>query len=131
MKYLFILFFCSALITACSKNNQNTNTSSNIDSQNEELDTAELEKDEMFGAVLTNDFLHEDDADLETYLITQIYPLVSTSKKVAIDKISSSDFVLTYDDAGTIKKMLIQKYYNPLTEEVLFERSDYTGQSGK
>ena len=129
MKYIFILFFCSVLIFACSKNNQNTNTSSNTDTQGEELDTAELEKDEMFGAVLTNDFLNEEDEELENYLMTQIYPLVSTSKKVTIDKISGSEYMLIYDEANNTKRMLIKKYYNPLAEEVFFERSEYTEQS--
>jgi hypothetical protein len=125
MKQLLILLFCVMMLASCSKDKENTNTS-NIESLSDDLDTAELEKDEMFGAVLTNDFLGMEDEDLETYLITQIYPLVSTSKKVTIDRASASDFVVTYDEAGYTKRMLIKKYYNPLTEEVFFERSEYT-----
>lgn len=133
MKYFSILLFCSFFIIACSKDKETTgNTNStNTESQSDELDTAELEKDEMFGAVLANDFLHEEDEDFELYLTTQIYPLMATSKKVTIDKISASTFILTYDDAGNTKKMLIKRYYNPLTEEVFFERGEYTEQSGK
>jgi hypothetical protein len=125
MKQLLILLFCVMMLASCSKDKENTNTS-NIESLSDDLDTAELEKDEMFGAVLTNDFLGMEDEDLETYLITQIYPLVSASKKVTIDRASASDFVVTYDEAGYTKRMLIKKYYNPLTEEVFFERSEYT-----
>lgn len=137
MKSILVLFFCTiifaSVFTSCSKEKEpltNTGTS-NTESQGDELDTAELEKDEMFGAVLANDFLHEEDEDFEMYLTTQIYPLMATSKKVTIDKISASIFVLTYDDAGNTKKMLIKRYYNPLTEEVFFERGEYTEQSGK
>lgn len=129
MKYLFILFICVIALASCSKDNQNTNAG-NVDSQQgEELDTAELEKDEMFGAVLTNDFLNEEDEDFQVYLTTQIYPLMATSKKVTIDKISASNYILTYDDANNTKQMLIKKFYNPLTEEVFFERSEYTEQN--
>lgn len=132
MKYIIILLFCAFALVSCSKDKESPNTNtSNIESSGDELDTAELEKDEMFGAVLTNDFLHEEDEDFEVYLTTQIYPLMVTSKKVAIDKLSASTFVLTYDEAGNAKKMLIKKYYNPLTEEVFFERSEYIEQSGK
>jgi hypothetical protein len=79
MKQLLILLFCVMMLASCSKDKENTNTS-NIESLSDDLDTAELEKDEMFGAVLTNDFLGMEDEDLETYLITQIYPLVSTER---------------------------------------------------
>lgn len=129
VKYIAILIFCVFALVSCSKDKENINTSSSNTESGEELDTAELEKDEMFGAVLTNDFLNEEDEDFQTYLTTQIYPLMATSKKVTIEKISASNYIIIYDDANNTKQMLIKKYYNPLTEEIFFERSDYTEQS--
>lgn len=88
-------------------------------------DTTSLTPAESFASGLCQDILNDDsEVDLETYLIDVIYPKVSGSTKVTLDRVSSSIFLLTYFEGGSEKHLLIQKYFNPQKSEIFFESSE-------
>ena len=91
----------------------------------EDEDTTALTPAESFASALCQDILDDDsEVDFESYLIDVVYPKVSGSTKVTLDKVSNSIFLLTYFDSSTEKHMLIQKYYNPQKTEIFFESSE-------
>jgi hypothetical protein len=127
--FLSLIIVCfSAIILAagCGKeksinNEQKQQQQMGIDDE----DTTALTPAESFAAALCQDILNDDsEVDFESYLIDVIYPKVSGSTKVTLDKVSSSIFLLTYFEGSTEKHMLIQKYYNPQKSEIFFEFSE-------
>jgi len=88
-------------------------------------DTVSLSPQESFGLTLVQDILQDDkETDLQLYLEESVYPIVSKSSKVTIDRITSSVYLLKYFDGTTEKNIYIQKFYNPQTDEIDFEKSD-------
>lgn len=117
MKYVFLIFILPLLIiSACGENNRT--------SQDESVDTVSLSPPEVFSITLTEDILNVDDEDLRYFLEEEIYPLVSKSEKVTIDRLSSSEYLLSYSTEGTFKGFLIKKYYNPVEDIVVFTKTD-------
>ncbi len=121
----------AAFIFSCGKDNsqkpvtetQRNEKSNEQSSSDEDADTV-LTPQEAFSSSLVQDILgDEDDPDLEEYLEEEIYPVVLKSQKVTIDRISSSIFLLTYDEAGARKNFFIQKFYNPRKDEFVFEKT--------
>jgi hypothetical protein len=115
------------LLLSCGKE-KNKNSAENQEvnevTQTEE-DTIPLAPQETFGLILVQDILmDEKETDLQLYLEETVYPLVSKSPKVTIDRISSSVYLLKYFDGTAEKNLYIQKYYNPLTDEIVFEKTD-------
>ena len=96
----------------------------NRSDKNDSSDTATLSSQEVFSLTLTEDILSDDDEDLKLYLEEEIYPLVSKSDKVTIDRISSSQYLISYGQDSTFRGLLIQKYYNPLTDEIGFTKTE-------
>lgn len=92
--------------------------------QDESADTTSLSPKEVFSLTLTEDILGEDDEDLRTFLEDDIYPMVSKSEKVTIDRISSSEYLLSYLQDGTLKGLLIKKFYNPVEDIVVFTKNE-------
>lgn len=93
----------------------------------EQKDTASetpMTPEESFSASLVQDILNEDDDDLQIYLEEEFYPEVSKSKKVTIDKVSSSLYILSYDADGKMKNYLLQKFYNPDKDEFIFDKKE-------
>jgi hypothetical protein len=87
----------------------------------EDDDTISLSAEEIFSTTLVEDILEAgEDEDLKLYLEEEIYPLVSNSKKVTLDRVSASLYLLMYEDNGVVKKFIIQKFYNPGNFEVFF-----------
>ncbi|HMS33497.1 MAG TPA: hypothetical protein PKC91_05355, partial [Ignavibacteria bacterium] len=81
--------------------------------------------EESFSSALVEDIMGEnEDVDLQYYLEEQIYPLISKSDKVTIDRISSSLYLLSYNENGAMKNFLLQKFYNPVKDEIVFEKSE-------
>jgi hypothetical protein len=128
LSLLILLFSVILLITGCGKeknsnavNEQKQQQQMGIDDE----DTTSLTPAESFASTLCQDILNDDsEVELESYLIDVIYPKVSASTKVTIDKISSSIYLLTYFEGSTEKHFLIQKYFNPQKEEMFFESSE-------
>ena len=89
---------------------------------NDESDTISLSPEELFSSTLLEDILQSsEDDDLKSYLEEEIYPIVSNSTKVTIDRVSASLYLLSYDENGVQKNFVIQKFYNPSNLEMHFE----------
>lgn len=117
MKYSFFLIVLTILIiSGCGENNQS--------SQDESSDSVTLSPPEVFSLTLTEDILREDDEDLRLYLEEEIYPVVAKSEKVTIDRLSSSEYLLTYFSEGAAIGLLIKKYYNPIEDVVVFSKNE-------
>ncbi len=122
MKYLILILISVFFISCGDKTNDTDNR--NNSSNNETDDTTSLSPQEAFSYVLVNQILNSDDEDLELFLENEIFPVVSKSEKVTIDEISSSLFILTYFEGDVEKNLLIQKFYNPVKDEVTFVKSE-------
>ena len=123
---IIILILISLSLFSCNKENstsQKTETPK-TDTQNEESDTdTAMTASESFSSALVEDIMGEnEDMELQIYLEEQIYPLISKSGKITIDRISSSLYLLSYDENGVMKNYLIQKFYNPGKDEIFFEK---------
>ncbi|MEO8210965.1 MAG: hypothetical protein ABI840_10415 [bacterium] len=124
-----LIFTFSIILFSCNKENppkEKTESQNNELPQNndDDSDTA-MTAEETFSSALVQGILdEEDDVDLQFYLEEQVYPIVSKSNKVALDKISSSLYLLSYEDNGIVKNILIQKFYNPVKDEFVFEKSE-------
>jgi hypothetical protein len=129
---LIVLTIYFSLMTAgCGKEKSNVlNEQKQQQQQQQQMgiddeDTTSLTPAETFASALCQDVLNdESEVDLESYLIDVVYPKVSGSTKVTIDRVSGSIFLLTYFEGNTEKHILIQKYYNPQKAEIYFESSE-------
>lgn len=122
--FTFALFFFSCNNENPTKQKSNTSKTENQDENENDSDTL-LTSEELFSSALVQDVLGEDDdVDLQFYIEEQIYPIVSKSNKVTLDRVSSSLYLLSYDEGGTVKNILIQKFYNPEKDEFVFEKSE-------
>ncbi len=116
-------------VSGCGKEKSNIPVSDQKQQQQqvgiEDEDTTSLTPAESFAAGLCQDILNDDtEVDFESYLIDVVYPKVSNSTKVTLDRISSSIFLLTYYEGNTEKHLLIQKYFNPQKGEIYFESTE-------
>ncbi|HRE40897.1 MAG TPA: hypothetical protein PLG90_06155 [Ignavibacteria bacterium] len=118
MKILFLIFVSIVFISGCGKNDDTKQENQS------NQDTVVLEKDEMFGYSLVNELLETEDELLENYLITQIYPLASNSKKVTMERLSGTIYYLNIYNEKDTSEIWIRKFYDPQNEEVFFEKYD-------
>jgi len=127
---LIIVCFSAILLAAGCGKEKSINTANEQKQQQQQMgiedeDTTALTPAESFATVLCQDILNDDsEADFESYLIDVVYPKVSGSTKVTLDRVSSSIFLLTYFEGSTEKHLLIQKYFNPQKGEIFFESSE-------
>ncbi len=128
---IITIFIFSMILFSCNKETpprertqtQNNESTGNNDSSSDTDTTMTVE--EVFSSSLVQDIMGEnDDDDLQFYLEDQIYPLVSKSDKVTLDRISSSLYLLHYEQAGVKKNFIIQKFYNPVKDEFVFEKTE-------
>ncbi|MBX7045266.1 MAG: hypothetical protein K1X86_05435 [Ignavibacteria bacterium] len=115
------------LFISCSKEDkQKTEGRQNQTSgqQNNAVDDADtnMTKEEIFSSTLVQDIAGDENEDLQIYLEEVIYPMVSKSNKVTLEKISGSLYLLSYDDNGTMKNLLLQEYYSPVKDEMTFDK---------
>lgn len=127
LKIIFIVIV-SVIFTSCNKDTppkqtSNDNPKTEITDEGDTDSTMTVE--EIFSSALVQNILgDESDEDLQIYLEEIIYPLVSKSNKVTMDKISSSLYLLSYDENGVMKNYMIQKFYNPGKDEFVFEKKE-------
>ena len=123
-----IVVLISLVLFSCNKENstRQRTESPKTDTQNEESDSdTAITAEESFSSALVEDIMGEnEDVDLQYYLEEQIYPLITKSDKVTIDRISSSLYLLSYNENGAMKNFLLQKFYNPVKDEMVFEKSE-------
>lgn len=133
MNKLLLILVLSVLLFGCDNkksvqqdNNQNKQTAM------EENDTTSLTPAESFAAALCQNILNDEtEVDLESYLIDVVYPKLASASKVTIDKISSSLFLIKYVDGNSEKYLLIQKYYNPQNDEIIFDMTETSTSTAK
>lgn len=130
MLKLIPILLLSLILTSCSKEDKpksdsNSNTTTTQNSPNSsDLSGENMTKEEIFSSTLVQDIAGDENEDLEIYLEEVIYPMVSKSNKVSLEKISGSLYLLTYDDNGTMKNLMIQEYYSPAKDEMVFDKTE-------
>ncbi len=120
-----LIFTAFIVLFSCNKENEQT-TKQETQEKNikeEESDT-NLTAEEIFSTSLVQEIAGTDDIDLQIFLEEQFYPAASKSNKVTLDRISSSLYLLSYDENGTMKNFLIQKFYNAVEDEFIFDKSE-------
>lgn len=130
MRYLIlylILLILSFSLFSCSQKDNDIKIEKETINSDEEIVSDSLTPAENFALAMIQDVLQdEQEIDLQPYLEEEIFPLISKSEKVTIDKVYSSMYLLKYISSGIERNILIQKYYNPNTGEIKFEKSDIT-----
>jgi len=123
---IILLGLILAGLVSCGKDEIKKKLEKKIETEatEEEADSSVMTPQEIFSDALTNNILENADEDLQVYLEETIYPIASKSNKVTIDKISSSLYLLQYEEGGSNKNILIQKFYNPVKDEIFFEKRD-------
>ena len=120
IKYSVLLLITLFLISCGQEGTDNKDITNE-----QESDTIALSPEEIFSSTLVEDILQTgNDEDLKIYLEEEIYPLVSNSNKVTLDRVSASLYLLTYEDNGDDKNFIIQKFYSPVNFEVFFEKRE-------
>ena len=127
-KLVIVLIICSVFIS-CDKETKTDQSSSKSDKGTNEITESETDSvmtpEEIFSSSLVQDIIGDDeDIELQIYLEEQIYPIVSKSNKTTIDKISSSLYLLSYEESGIIKNFILQKFYNPVKDEFVFDKTE-------
>lgn len=127
-KLVIVLIICSVFIS-CDKETKTDQSSSKSDKGTNEITESETDSvmtpEEIFSSSLVQDIIGDDeDIELQIYLEEQIYPLVSKSNKTTIDKISSSLYLLSYEESGVMKSFILQKFYNPVKDEFVFDKTE-------
>ncbi|MBK6772624.1 MAG: hypothetical protein IPG78_10995 [Ignavibacteria bacterium] len=127
-KLVIVLIICSVFIS-CDKETKTDQSSSKSDKGTNEITESETDSvmtpEEIFSSSLVQDIIGDDeDIELQIYLEEQIYPLVSKSNKITIDKISSSLYLLSYEESGVMKNFILQKFYNPVKDEFVFDKTE-------
>ena len=120
IKYSVLLLITLFLISCGQEGTDNEDIT-----DDQESDTIVLSPEEIFSSTLVEDILQTgNDEDLKIYLEEEIYPLVSNSNKVTLDRVSASLYLLTYEDNGDDKNFIIQKFYSPVNFEVFFKKRE-------
>ena len=110
---------------SCNKENgQDTRQETTKKDLTEEESDTNLTTEEIFSSSLVQEIADIDDIDLQIFLEEQFYPAASKSSKVTIDRISSSVYLISYDESGTMKNFFIQKFYNAVNDEFIFEKTE-------
>ncbi|MBK7447241.1 MAG: hypothetical protein IPJ45_14745 [Ignavibacteria bacterium] len=127
-KLVIVLIICSVFIS-CDKETKTDQSSSKSDKGTNEITESETDsvmtQEEIFSSSLVQDIIGDDeDIELQIYLEEQIYPIVSKSNKITIDKVSSSLYLLSYEESGVMKSFILQKFYNPVKDEFVFDKTE-------
>lgn len=126
LKY-FLIFAVVVMFVSCGKDDVVKKIEKKVITENiedEDSDTTALPPEEAFSSAMVNNILDVYDEELQMYLEDSIFPFVSKSEKITIDKISSSLFLLQYFENGIAKNILIQKFYIPPKDEFSFEKRE-------
>ena len=124
MRYTILILFALLLFSCSTKKDDNGTTKQINITTDDVADTVEMTAPEAFASTLVNDILQEDDEDLQSYLESDIWPLVSKSPRVTMDKVSASIYLLEFEDNGTDKYFMIQKCYSPVKDEIIYVRKE-------
>ena len=99
-KLVIVLIICSVFIS-CDKETKTDQSSSKSDKGTNEITESETDSvmtpEEIFSSSLVQD---------------------------TIDKVSSSLYLLSYEESGIIKNFILQKFYNPVKDEFVFDKTE-------
>ena len=121
--YFIFLMLTVMIISSCGKNTSEQKKNEQSESIS---DTMALTPKEALSATLLEDIMNQSDDDLADYIQEEIYPLVLKSQRVTMERLSASLYLLQYESSGTDKYLLIQKFYNPQSDEVTFTKTETT-----
>ena len=129
MKFRIILILFVALaLYSCGNNepsHEETNGDTETTEEQEDGDTTAISEAELFSMVLVNDVLQgQEENDLQVFLEEDIYPTMEGVSKVTLDRLSASVYILTYEKDGSKSSILIQKFYDPVNEQIVFEKTE-------
>lgn len=131
MKFrILILLFIAFTLYSCGNNEPSHNQTDGNDETTEETgeddgDTTALSEAELFSMVLVNDILQgNEETDLQGYLEEEIFPMVQGATKVTLDRLTASVYIMTYEKDGSKSSLLIQKFYDPANEQIVFEKTE-------
>ena len=109
----------------CGKGEEKSTNESTSKTESQDQDSV-LSPEEIFSATLVQGIVgEEDDPDLEAFLEEDLYGELKNSKAVTMDRISSSMYVIEFENLGQMKSYLIRKYYNPQKDEYYFEKTAF------
>jgi hypothetical protein len=123
-KYIVIIAVVFLFISCGKEKSPVPNNNTQTENSQLDEDTSEMSPEEVFSSALVNNILNVDDEDLQVYLEKEFYTALRKCEKVSIDKISSSLYILSYVENGNEKNFLIQKSYNPVTDEFIFDKKE-------
>jgi len=131
MLKLLPIIFLSMILMSCSKEekpkvDQNKSSTTQNQPNAEDLSGENMTREEIFSSILVQDIAGVENEELEVYLEEVIYPMVSKSNKVSLEKISGSLYLLTYEDNSIMKNLMIQEYYSPVKDEMVFDKTETT-----
>jgi len=124
LKYIALAFLITGIFSCGKEEVKKIEKKLITENSEDEEDTTVMTPAEIFSDALTTNILNDYDESLQIYLEETIYPVASKSNKVTIDRISSSLYLLQYEEGGNLKNVLIQKFYNPVKDEFFFEKRD-------
>lgn len=120
---LLILMLGVISSQGCGKGEEKNTNESTSKTEAQDQDSS-FTPEEIFSATLVQGIVgEEDDPDLEAFLEEDLYGELKNSKAVTMDRISSSMYVIEYENLGQMKSYLIRKYYNPQKDEYYFEKT--------
>ena len=125
--WIILMLFSSFVLASCGNNDPVDEDGTNTENVNEQEDgdTTSLSEAELFSLILVNDVLQgTEENDLQLYLEEEIYPVVGEASKVTLDRLSASVYIVTYELNGERKSLLIQKFYDPVNEVIVFEKTE-------
>lgn len=125
LKCFFILIVTLFFISCGDKNSDTTDNRSSANEKSESDEDTAMTPEEMFSSAIVQDMLGlEEDIDLQVYLEDEIFPMLSAAGKVTFDRVSSSMYLLSFQESGAEKNFLIKKYYDPQNNEIKFEKAE-------
>ena len=123
MKF-YLTIFIVLFIYSCGNKEDSKSGERNDEEQTESASDTLLTPEEIFSTSLVQEILDEEDEELQVYLEEEFYSVASRSPKVTIDKISSSQYIFSFESDSTMKNFLIQKFYIPGKDEFIFEKRE-------
>jgi len=109
---------------SCGNENTDKVREDREDENTESASDTLLTPEEVFSSSLVQEILDEDDEELQIYLEEEFFTVASKSPKVTIDKISSSQYIFSFESDSIMKNFLIQKFYIPAKDEFIFEKRE-------
>lgn len=122
---IMLIVFSLIQFSGCNSKDESGKVDNTNKGESQDQDTA-LSPEEILSATLVQGIAGEDDdPDLEAFIEEDLYGELKNSKAVTIDRVSSSMYVIEFENLGQTKSYLIRKFYNPQKDEYFFEKTTF------